>query len=114
MLLYVFNGLVFLLLGLELRGGRRRIAERLVAASLRLYALVLWAALTLLRIALGLSRRATCRCSCSRRIREREGWRDPRGVFLVGWAGLRGSVTLAAALSIPLSTATARRFRGAT
>jgi len=31
-------------------------------------------------------------------------WRD---VFIAGWAGLRGAVTLAAALSIPLAVATA-------
>jgi len=37
--------------------------------------------------------------------RRREGWRNPRGVFLVGWAGIRGSVTLAAALSVPYVTA---------
>jgi CPA1 family monovalent cation:H+ antiporter len=45
-----------------------------------------------------------------RRIREREGTRDPREVFLVGWAGIRGSVTLAAALSIPVVTASGAPF----
>jgi CPA1 family monovalent cation:H+ antiporter len=44
-------------------------------------------------------------------VREREGWRNPRAVFLVGWAGIRGSVTLAAALSLPLATATGAPFR---
>ena len=43
----------------------------------------------------------------SRRVREREGFQAPRAIFVVGWAGIRGSVTLAAALSIPLATATA-------
>jgi len=48
----------------------------------------------------------------SRRIREREGFQDPRSVFVVGWAGIRGSVTLAAALSLPLVTATGAPFPG--
>jgi monovalent cation/hydrogen antiporter len=39
----------------------------------------------------------------SRYVREHEPRPSPRAVFLVGWAGLRGSVTLAAALSLPLS-----------
>jgi CPA1 family monovalent cation:H+ antiporter len=33
-------------------------------------------------------------------------------VFIVGWAGVRGSVTLAAALSLPLTTATGAPFPG--
>jgi len=48
----------------------------------------------------------------SRRIREREGWHNPRAIFLVGWAGLRGSVTLAAALSLPLTLANGAPFPG--
>ncbi len=49
----------------------------------------------------------------SRRLRrEREGWRNPRAVFLVGWAGIRSSVTLAAALSIPLAGPGSAAFPG--
>jgi CPA1 family monovalent cation:H+ antiporter len=48
----------------------------------------------------------------SRRVREREGFQNPRHVFVVGWAGIRGSVTLAAALSIPLATAGGAPFPG--
>jgi CPA1 family monovalent cation:H+ antiporter len=46
----------------------------------------------------------------SRRIREREGVHSPRAVFLTGWAGIRGSITLAAALSIPFATSTGQPF----
>jgi CPA1 family monovalent cation:H+ antiporter len=48
-----------------------------------------------------------------RKVREREGFPIPRAVFIVGWAGLRGSVTMAAALSIPLVIGNGRRSRDA-
>jgi len=48
----------------------------------------------------------------SKRIRQREGIHEPRLVFLVGWAGIRGSVTMAAALSLPLTTASGAPFPG--
>ena len=48
----------------------------------------------------------------SKRIRESEGTRNPRLIFLTGWAGIRGSVTMAAALSIPLVTASGAPFPG--
>ena len=79
--------------------------------ELGLYAVVLWAALNVVRL-LWVFPAAHLPPLLSRRIREREGFRDPRDVFLVGWAGLRGSVTMAAALSIPLVTATGAPFPG--
>lgn len=38
------------------------------------------------------------------RIRAREEFPEPRQVFIVGWAGMRGVVSLAAAFAIPLDT----------
>ncbi len=38
----------------------------------------------------------------SAKIREREVYPPPRGVFIVSWAGMRGAVSLAAALALPL------------
>lgn len=38
------------------------------------------------------------------RIREREPDTDVRGVFVIGWAGMRGVVSLAIAFSIPVAT----------
>ena len=110
MLLYVFNGLAFLLLGLQLKG----VLERMHGeswTSLAGYALALYAIVTVVRL-LWVYPATYLPLLLSRRIREREGWRDPRAVFLVGWAGIRGSVTLAAALSIPFSTAPGVPFPG--
>ncbi|HEX9301858.1 MAG TPA: Na+/H+ antiporter [Casimicrobiaceae bacterium] len=108
MLLYVFNGLAFLLLGLQLKS----VLEGMRGESwtgLVVYALALFAAITLVRV-IWVYPSTYLPLLLSRRIREREGWRDPRAVFLVGWAGIRGSVTLAAALSIPFATATGTAF----
>ncbi len=110
MLLYVFNGLAFLLLGLQLQsvleGMRGESWQNLVG-----YALALYAAIMLVRV-LWVYPGTYLPIMLSRRLRAREGWRDPRAVFLVGWAGIRGSVTLAAALSIPLATSAGAPFPG--
>jgi CPA1 family monovalent cation:H+ antiporter len=45
-------------------------------------------------------------------VRARERPPPPRSVFVVGWAGMRGTVTLAAALSIPLLTPGGSPFPG--
>jgi len=100
MLLYAFNGLVFLILGLEIPAVVTRITA-LPWQELALYAVVLWAALNLVRM-VWIFPAANLRPFFFRKVREREGFPNPRDVFIVGWAGLRGSVTMAAALSIPL------------
>lgn len=106
--LFVLNGLVFLLLGLELP----RLVEELSGAwwaELALYAAIVSALVMALRIVWVFPGAYLPRW-LFRRIREREpepGWRS---VFVVAWAGLRGAVTLAAALSIPLTLADGSPF----
>ena len=110
MVLYVFNGLAFLLLGLQLQS----VLEGMKGeswTSLVGYAFALYAMITLARV-LWVYPGTYLPLLLSKRRRAREGWPDPRAVFLVGWAGLRGSVTLAAALSIPLATASGAPFPG--
>lgn len=101
MLLFAFNGIVFLLLGISLSHALSTFGTVNLQTYL-VYAFTLWAALTVLRL-LWVYPAAYLPHWLSRRIRDREGPRDPREVFLVGWAGLRGSVTMAAALSIPVT-----------
>jgi CPA1 family monovalent cation:H+ antiporter len=110
MLLYVFNGLVFLLLGLQLPSVFASLARaswlELAGVSLALFAL-----LVVLRALWVLP---SCLLPGAYSI-EREA-RDPspalKHVFLVAWSGIRGSVTMAAALSIPLVTAAGTPFPG--
>ncbi|HEX9276860.1 MAG TPA: Na+/H+ antiporter [Casimicrobiaceae bacterium] len=108
MLTYAFNGLVFLLLGVQLHSVIAGIPHT-SAFGLALLALGVAAVVIALRI-IWVFPAAYLPLWLFRSIREREGTRDPREVFLVGWAGIRGSVTLAAALSIPLVTASGTSF----
>jgi CPA1 family monovalent cation:H+ antiporter len=98
--LFLLNGLVFLLLGLQLPvlfdDLRGEWWTALVAYAVVVSLLVM--ALRLVWVFPG----AYLPRILVRRIRESEpepGW---RGVFVVGWGGLRGAVTMAAALSIPV------------
>jgi CPA1 family monovalent cation:H+ antiporter len=110
MVLFAFNGLVFVLLGVQLRSiiGALPRASALEFAG---FALALSAAVIVLRI-VWVFPAAYLPLLLSRRIREREGVHSPRAVFLTGWAGIRGSITLAAALSIPFVTSTGAPFPG--
>ena len=105
---FVLNGLVFVLLGLQLRN---MIAGVSAYGPLELaqYAIVLWLALMALRL-------AWVYASAYLRFRTHWGWTgdrrgpDPRRVFLVGWAAVRGSITLATALSVPYLTSAGMPF----
>ena len=108
MLLYVFNSLAFILLGLQLKSVFTGLAAH-SWSELSLYALALYVAVTALRL-VWVYPGAYLPLLLFPRIREREGWHNPRAVFLVGWAGLRGSVTLAAALSLPYVLADGQSF----
>ena len=110
MLLYVFNGLAFLLLGLQLKTVLQRLPGY-TSLELVTYAAALYAIITVVRIAWVYPGTYLPRV-LSRRIRETEASPSPRAVFLVGWAGIRGSVTLAAALSIPFVIASGASFPG--
>jgi CPA1 family monovalent cation:H+ antiporter len=110
MLQFAFNGLVFLILGVQLHSVVEGLS-RAAVIGLAGYALVLSAAVIALRLA-WVFPAAYLPLLLSKRTRDREGSFRPRNVFIVGWAGVRGSVTLAAALSTPLTTATGAPFPG--
>ncbi|AUD05568.1 Na+/H+ antiporter [Spirosoma pollinicola] len=100
-LIYIINGLVFMLIGLELP---------IVLEGLTNYSLVDITGYALLITALVISVRLGFAfiSTAFTRIAERfitvavrnASWRGP---FVVGWAGMRGVVSLAAAFSIPLT-----------
>jgi len=111
MLLFVFNGLVFVLLGVTLPAATLSLARTESPATLATYAIALWLLVTLVRLA-WVYPSTYLPVMLVRSIRESEPPRNPRGVFLIGWAGLRGSVTMAAALSLPVVTAAGAPFPG--
>ncbi len=110
MLLFAFNGLVFLLLGVQLRSVLIRL-EGETWMQLAGYAFALVAALIVIRL-VWVFPAAYIPRHFSQAIRAREPPLNPRTVFLVGWAGIRGSVTMAAALSIPFALDNGAPFPG--
>jgi Na+/H+ antiporter len=108
MLSYVLNGLVFVLLGLQLRRMLTSV-EHFNPLDLTLYAVILWLLLMGLRL-------AWVWTSAHVRFRLHWGWAgsrsgpDPKRMLLVSWAAVRGSITLATALSIPLFVADGTPF----
>lgn len=98
-LIFMLNGLVFILIGLELPD----IAAGMVPAELRqaiTYGLLVSLLVIVVRFAWMYPAAYVPRL-LSRHIREREaspGWRMPT---VLSWAGMRGVVSLASALSIP-------------
>ena len=99
MLLFVLNGLAFMLIGLQLPSIIERLADRPMGDLLGLAAIVC-ATVIVVRL-VGVFLGVALLPKLGMRRRERSG-RDWRSTFVIGWAGMRGVVSLAAALSIPL------------
>jgi CPA1 family monovalent cation:H+ antiporter len=98
MIIYLLNGVVFVLIGLQLPGILRGLTEPLWPGPI-LDALALNAVCIVVRMVwvfLG----AFLPRLLVRRIRETEECPDPRQVAIIGWCGMRGIVSLAAALTL--------------
>ena len=102
LLVFLLNGVIFILIGLQLGSLRAAVPpDRL--GSLIVGGLVISATAILVRLVwvpLGV---AVPRW-ISPELRKREPFPPPANVFLVGWIGMRGIVTLAAAMALPVST----------
>ncbi|QHT67655.1 Na+/H+ antiporter [Rhodocytophaga rosea] len=99
-LVFVLNGLIFLLIGLQLPSITQQLGDISIASAIE-YGLGISLVLIFTRLL------CTFGASYFTRFMSRfitvaddnPGWRGP---FVLGWAGMRGVVSLAAALSIPL------------
>jgi len=98
MIIYLLNGIVFVLIGLQLPGILRGMQEHWWPWPF-CYALVINAVCIVVRMAWVFPGAYLPRL-LSKRIRESEGVPDWRQVTIVGWAGMRGIVSLAAALAL--------------
>lgn len=99
-LVFVLNGIVFLLIGLQLPSIVEQLGDTSLAAAIG-YGLAISMILIITRVLCTLGASAFTRF-ISRFITVADnnpGWRGP---FIFGWAGMRGVVSLAMALSIPL------------
>jgi CPA1 family monovalent cation:H+ antiporter len=100
-LVFVLNGLVFILIGLQLS---TILAERPTSGLALPLEVTLVVAATLILARFAWAFGAAGVSSALRDLRHDEAAAPPlRESFLVGWAGLRGVVSLAAALALPLS-----------
>lgn len=111
-LIFLLNGLVFILIGLQLPGILGSLDTTIVRHSpfiLVWYAVLVSLTVILVRLVLVFPGTFLPRL-LSRRLRERNpspGWRT---VVMIGWTGMRGAVSLAAALALPEVTAAGAAF----
>ncbi|HEU4712888.1 MAG TPA: Na+/H+ antiporter [Pyrinomonadaceae bacterium] len=99
-LVFVLNGLVFLLIGLELRVITQGLGDTSVITAIG-YGLIISLVLIVSRLlcTMGSSIFSTFMSRFITVADAHPGWRNP---LIFGWSGMRGVVSLAAALSIPL------------
>jgi monovalent cation/hydrogen antiporter len=106
--LVLFNGLVFILIGLQL-GAIRDLAGNVSWGGLIARAAIVTLvsiAVRLVYVPIG----AYLPRLLSRRVRERDPAPPFRSVVLIGWTGMRGIVSLALALALPLALPDGRPF----
>jgi CPA1 family monovalent cation:H+ antiporter len=100
--IFILNGLIFILIGLQLRSVMQGITDYPVSALI-FYGLSVSAVVIVVRFVWVVPAALLPRW-LSRRIRETEKF-DPRNMVVFGWAGMRGVVSMAAALALPLTLA---------
>ena len=97
--IFLINGFAFILIGLQLPGILDHLAPRsaleLIALGVAISLTAIVARIVWVFPATYLPRRF------SERLRARDPYPPPNAVFVVSWAGMRGAVSLAAALALP-------------
>lgn len=107
-LVFVLNGLIFLLIGLQLRSITEQLGGISVGTAIG-YGLIISLVLIVSRVlfTLGASVFSTFMSRFITVADAHPGWRNP---IITGWSGMRGVVSLAAALSIPLAVSEGQPF----
>ncbi len=98
--IFILNSLIFILLGLQLRSVIQGISDY-PASTLALYGVVISAVVILVRF-LWILPAAMFPVFISKLVMEKERF-DSRNMIVFGWAGMRGVVSMAAALALPLT-----------
>ena len=102
LLIFVLNGFIFILIGLQLGALRQAVPPERLGTLLATGAII---SLTAILVRLGwVPLAALIPRWVSRTIRTRDPLPPWPNIFLIGWTGMRGIVTLAAALALPLTT----------
>lgn len=101
-IVFLLNGLIFILIGLQLPSILNEISEYSLF-TLVWYAVLVNAVVIVVRL-LWIFPAAYIPRMLSRRLRERDPVPPWQTLVLIGWTGMRGVVSLAAALALPLTT----------
>ncbi|MFT3679699.1 MAG: Na+/H+ antiporter [Ferruginibacter sp.] len=104
---YILNGLIFVLIGLQLRSVLAGINDY-PTTSLILYGLAISFVVIIIRF-IWVVPAALIPRALSKKIRTKEAF-DPRNLVVFGWAGMRGVVSMAAALALPLTLPNGAEF----
>ncbi len=111
-LTFLLNGLVFIFIGLQLRGIldtlRGTIAQRSIA-NLLWYAAVVCIAVIVVRMVWVFPATYLPRLLSSR-VRKQDPLPDWKNIVIIAWTGMRGVVSLASAFAIPLMTQSGSPF----
>lgn len=110
-LVFVLNAALFVLVGLQLPGIVEQISDEYAAGQLALWGALVAATVILVRFA-WIFPLTYLPGLLSRRVRERNPFPPVTSVLLISWTGMRGAVSLAAALAIPLTLDDGSPFPG--
>ncbi len=107
-LVFLLNGTVFILIGLQLPVILKNIPEANLL-SVMMYGFIISFVTIIIRIIWVFPGTYLPRM-LSKKIRETEPYPNWKAVFIVAWSGMRGVISLAAALSIPLTISAGEAF----
>lgn len=107
-IVFLLNGLIFILIGLQLPTILEEISEY-STSTLVWYAVLISAVVIGVRL-LWVFPATYIPRMLSRRLRERDPYPSWQPILLIGWTGMRGVVSLAAALALPLVTSNGTPF----
>jgi CPA1 family monovalent cation:H+ antiporter len=100
---FILNGFVFILIGLQLPGVLHALSDEAIPVHrLVWYALLISLAVVVIRIVWVFPAAYLPRL-LFKKIRQRDPYPSWRHVTIIGWTGMRGVVSLAAALAIPIT-----------
>jgi len=107
-IVFILNAVLFFLIGLQLPSIMQGVSNMSIAEALKI-ALIITFVIIVVRMAAGwFSGKFTTFIGRYITVAQRSpGWRNP---FIVGWSGMRGVVSLASALAIPLTLSNGQPF----
>ena len=106
--IFLLNGLIFILIGLQLRGVLSGLMNQQIWSQLRFFAAVICAVVILVRMVWIFPAAYLPRLFPA--IRKKDPMPPPGVLVVIGWTGMRGIVTLAAAMALPVLTNSGEAF----